>query len=308
MENGFTEVTNNMKKFDIIGKTKIWLGISATLLVASIVLIGILGLNFGIDFTGGSLLEIDLGQEFDALTVDAQLLEIGFDAVVQAGEGHRAFIRLETLTQDQYESVITALTVTYPELDELRFDAVGPVIGEELKSRSLWSMLVLIVLIVLYVAWAFRKVAKPVASWKYGILTIIAALHDVIIPLGVFALLGKVLGYQVDTAVVAALLTIVGYSINDTIVVFDRTRENLVNERHSSASFGEIVNKSVVQTIGRSVNTSLTTLLVLVAIFLFGGSTTQPFVLALIIGIVSGAYSSIFVASPLLVLWERKRR
>jgi preprotein translocase subunit SecF len=297
-----------MKKFDIIGKTKIWLGVSGTLLVASLALIGILGLNFGIDFTGGSLLEVDLGQEFDALAIDAQLLDAGYDAVVQAGEGNRALIRLETLTQEQYESVIGTLSVDYPELDELRFDAVGPVIGEELKRKSLWSMIVLVLLIVMYVAWAFRKVSKPVASWKYGILTIVAALHDVIIPLGIFALLGKLLGYQVDTAVIAALLTIVGYSINDTIVVFDRTRENLVNERHTSASFGEIVNKSVVQTIGRSVNTSLTTLLVLVAIFLFGGSTTQPFVLALIIGIVSGAYSSIFIASPLLVLWERKRR
>jgi preprotein translocase subunit SecF len=297
-----------MKKFDIIGRTKIWLGLSAVLIVTSIALIGILGLNLGIDFTGGSLIEVDLGQEFDALEVDAQLLDAGFEGVVQAGEGNRALVRLETLTQEQYEEVIATLAVHYSEVDELRFDAVGPVIGEELKRKSLWSVAVLIILIVLYVAWAFRKVSKPVASWKYGILTIVAALHDVLIPLGVFALLGSIAGWQVDTAVIAALLTIMGYSINDTIVVFDRTRENLVNERHSSASFGEIVNKSVVQTIARSVNTSLTTLLVLMAIFLFGGSTTQPFVFALIIGIISGAYSSIFVASPLLVLWERKRK
>ena len=139
-------------------------------------------------------------------------------------------------------------------------------------------------------------------------LTIVAAAHDVIIPLGIFAVLGEYLGYQIDTAFVAALLTILGYSINDTIVVFDRTRENLVTDRHSDRSFGNIVNKSVVQSLSRSINTSITTLLVLLAIFIFGGETTKEFILALMIGVLSGAYSSLFLASPLLVAWEKNKR
>ncbi|EKD47237.1 MAG: hypothetical protein ACD_66C00157G0001 [uncultured bacterium] len=166
----------------------------------------------------------------------------------------------------------------------------------------------MLVLIVLYVAWAFRKVSDPIKSWKYGLLTIVAAVHDVLIPLGVFAILGHYYGYEMNTAFIAALLTIIGYSINDTIVIFDRTRENLVSNRYGSRSFKDTVNMSIVQSFSRSINTSLTTVLVLVAIFLFGGETTRPFVLALIVGIIAGTYSSIFVASPLLVIWEQWKR
>jgi len=215
-------------------------------------------------------------------------------------------LRIEPISREQHDVILSALQEDLGTFEELRFDSVGPVIGEELKSKSVTAMIILLAMIVFYVAWSFRRVSKPVASWKYGLLTIIAALHDVLIPLGVFAVLGKYAGYQIDTAFVAAMLTIMGYSINDTIVVFDRTRENLVTNRHSDASFAEIVDKSVIQSFGRSINTSLTTLLVLVAIFFFGGDTTQSFVLALIIGIISGAYSSIFVASPLLVVWEHR--
>ncbi|MBT4856940.1 protein translocase subunit SecF [Candidatus Uhrbacteria bacterium] len=294
-----------MKYFDIIGRSKIWFTLSGVLVVASIVgLIGF-GLELGIDFTGGSLIDIRFETEQDAGLVEATVEELGYDTVVQSSDENGFIVRLETIDQVQHNEILTALETIGP-YDELRFDSVGPVIGEELKKSSLWALIILLVLIVLYVAWAFRKVSEPVASWKYGLLTIVAAAHDVIIPIGVFALLGHLFGFQIDTAFIAALLTILGYSINDTIVIFDRTRENLMSNRHSDQTFAETVNKSVMQSFARSINTSITTLFVLVAIFLFGGETTKPFILALIIGVVSGAYSSIFLASPLLVWWEKK--
>lgn len=294
-------------KLDVIGLTKIWLGISSVLVIASISAVAVLGLNLGIDFTGGSLLEVQMTERPPSLEVSSKLSEIGFDAIVQDSDEDKLIIRLGQITTDDHDLIISTLEENYGELDELRFEFVGPIIGEELKRKSVMAIIILLVLIVFYVAWAFRKVSKPVASWKYGLLTIVAALHDVIIPIGIFAVLGKFYGFQIDTAFVAALLTILGYSINDTIVVFDRTRENLLLNRHSDASFGTIVNKSVEQSFARSINTSLTTLFVLVAIFIFGGETTRPFMLALIIGVVSGAYSSIFIASPLLVLWDKKK-
>ena len=189
-----------------------------------------------------------------------------------------------------------------PNIEELRFDSVGPSIGQELKRKSLYAIITVLIAIVLYIAWAFRKVSKPVASWKYGMTAIIALFHDVMIVLGVFAVLGRFLDMEINTAFVAAILTVLGYSVNDTIVVFDRIRENLPR---SDEDFESTVNISVNQTLRRSINTSLTTLLVLLSIFFFGGTTIRDFVLALSIGVFIGTYSSIFLASPVLVVWEK---
>jgi preprotein translocase subunit SecF len=296
-----------MKSLNVIGSAKVWLGISAALISAAVLCVAVFGLNFGIDFKGGSLLEVEVaGTSNDQLR--DELSAAGTEAVVQQGEGDNYFIRLEQISEDEHQAILSSLRATHPELVEHRFDSVGPVIGEQLKKDAVIAVIVLLGLIGIYIAWAFRRVSEPVPSWKYGLVTLVSAFHDVMIPLGVFAVLGKVLGYQIDIAFVAAMLTILGYSINDTIVVLDRTRENLAKNRHSDKSFGEIVNQSIVQTLGRSVNTTLTTLLPLIAIFAVGGASTRPFVLALILGIVAGAYSSIFVASPLLVMWERWSR
>lgn len=295
------------KEFDIIGRSKIWFTFSAILIVVSIFSIGYFGLNLGIDFTGGSLLEVQYEADVTLDSVRSTLVDLDYEAVIQEGTQETFLIRTENITREEHDVILTGLE-GLGALEEMRFEAIGPIIGEELRRKSVTAVILLLVLIVLYVAWAFRKVSRPIASWKYGILTIVAAMHDVLVPLGVFAVLGSVVGYQIDTAFVAALLTILGYSINDSIVVFDRTRENLVSNRHSDASFAHIVNKSVIQSFARSINTSLTTLLVLLAIFFFGGETTRSFILALMIGIISGAYSSIFLASPLLVTWERKNR
>lgn len=295
-----------MKTFDIIGRSKIWLALSGVILVVAIgSLIGF-GLNFGIDFTGGSVMQITApGTSADALR--ETVASAGFEVVVQSSGESEYFLRLGPLTEEEHQSVLEGVRTLSPVVEETKYDSVGPVIGDELKNKSLKAVAVMLVLIVVYIAWAFRKVSEPVASWKYGLVTMVAAFHDVIIPLGVFAILGRVLGYQIDTAFVAAILTVLGYSINDTIVVLDRTRENLTRNRHSDRDFGDIVNASIVQTLGRSLNTTLTTLLPLTAIVIVGGESIRPFALALMIGIASGAYSSIFVASPLIVYLERKR-
>ena len=299
IRNGMAEKTSNMKKVDIIGKTKVWLGISSLLVLAAIISLAIFGLNLSIEFTGGSLMEI----QSESATIE-QIEEVF--GIVQPGESGDFIVRTEIMSPEEHVVILEGLEESFGAFEELRFESIGPVIGEELKRKSFVAVVILVLLIICYVSWAFRRVSKPVSSWKYGILTIVAALHDMIIPIGVFAILGHVLDYQIGTAFVAALLTILGYSINDTIVVFDRTRENLVENRHSDERFSETVNRSVLQSFARSMNTSLTTLLVLLAVYFFGGESTKTFVLALMIGIVSGAYSSIFLASPLLVLWQKK--
>lgn len=288
----------------VIKLRKVWYTISGSLVIVSLVLVSTLGMPFGIDFTGGSLLEARFETAPEMTLVRDSLSDIGYaDATVQSTGEEDVLIRLPNITEEEHQIVLGSLTEKFGEVDELRFDSIGPTIGKELKRNSLVALAVALIVIVFYVAWAFRKVSEPVASWKYGVLTIVAGLHDLMLPLGVFAILGASQNFQVDTAFIAALLTILGYSINDTIVVFDRTRENLARE--GAHNFEGIVQKSVQQTFARSINTTITTLLALVAVFLFGGETTRSFALTLIIGIAVGAYSSIFLGSPLLVTWYK---
>ena len=266
---GSTEFVRNkcMKYFDVIGRTKIWLTISGILIGASLISVAVFGLNIGIDFTGGALMDVTFNEPVTIDQVRAVYETSELSATVQQSSDTEFLIRLEELSQETHTQLLLDLESEIGSFEENRYEAIGSVIGSELKATSVKAIIILLVLIVLYVAWAFRKVSEPVKSWKYGVLTIVAAAHDVIIPLGVFAVLGHFLGYEVNTAFVAALLTILGYSINDTIVIFDRTRENLVNNRNSAKPFDEIVNMSVAQSFARSINTSFTTLLVLVAIF-----------------------------------------
>lgn len=295
-----------MTNFSVIKYSKIWLAVSSLLVVASLIFIFGFGLKLGLDFTGGSLLEVTTEQTVETSDLTSMLEEQGIVALVQASDNNGLIVRTSELSQEQKTQVMADIEELGGATEEQRFESIGPVIGRELKSKSAVAVGVLSVLIIFYVAYSFRKVSEPVSSWKYGLLTIVAALHDMIIPLGIFALLGVFGDYTVDSTVIAALLTILGYSINDTIVVFDRTRENLLDHNNSKQDFSEIVDLSVRQSFARSINTSLTTLVVLIAIYLFGGESTQPFVLTLIIGVVAGAYSSIFVASPLLVMWQGK--
>lgn len=294
-------------KVNVIKYRNLWFVISGILVVASIVSLATMGLKFGIDFTGGSLLEVDFAAE-RPLEADVRVAieELGFTGVqVQASGEEGLLIRTANLSEEEHQSILTTISEKFGQAEELRFDSIGPVIGQELRRTALTGLALTLALIGLYIAWAFRKVSEPIASWKYGLLTILAAFHDVLITLGVFSVLGHFYGWEVGTSFVAATLTILGYSINDTVVVFDRTRENL--GRHRGQKFEDTVSHSISETFTRSINTSFTTLLALIAIFIFGGESTKPFALALIVGIVIGTYSSILIASPALVAWEKWR-
>ena len=239
----------------------------------------------------------------DEIGVVDEVEESGIEVTTDLGEE----IDIESEEID-LESII-ATSEKKSKIKEKRFDSIGPVIGNELKSTAVIAIVIALFAIVFYIGWAFRKVSRPVSSFKYGIIATITLFHDIIITLGVFAVLGHLYNIEIGIPFVAALLAILGYSVNDTIVVFDRTRENLIRSGHDE--FESVVNKSVNETLIRSLNTSFTTLLVLTTLYLFGGETIKYFVIALIVGVSAGTYSSIFIASPLLVTWQKwslKRR
>ena len=292
----------------IIKYKKYFLVLSSLLVIASVVLVLTLGLKPAIDFTGGSLIELEmktLVTEADVLSTKQKAEELlSAPALVQPVGENGILIRTRTLTQGEHEKLLTS----FGDVDEKRFDSIGPVIGKELRTKSFWAIGLVIVLIVLYITFAFRKVSKPVSSWKYGLIAVVTLVHDVIVPAGFFALWGYYTGAQMDVLFITAILAILGFSIHDTIVVFDRIRENL-RLSGGKESFAIIVGQSLSQTFTRSINTSLTVVLTLLALMLFGGASTKDFALVLLVGIVAGTYSSIFVASPLLVSfykWQNK--
>ena len=292
----------------IIKHRKIWYAFSLLIVIASLFSILKFGLKQGIDFTGGALLEVEYAAKPDALAVKQKIESLSWgSAVVQPSGEKNIIVRMKDLTEEQHQKVLSASLSVGQGGKEIRFDSIGPVIGKELKKKSISAMILVIVMIVLYIAFAFRKVSQPVNSFYYGLMAVVALIHDVTLPAGVFAVLGHYYGVEVDTLFVTALLTVLGFSVHDTIVVFDRIRENLRNNGNKN-NFETVVGASVNQTISRSINTSLTVILVLLAIFFLGGESTKYFSLALLIGIAIGTYSSIFLASPLLVTLQKLKR
>ncbi|HEY4517726.1 MAG TPA: protein translocase subunit SecF [Candidatus Paceibacterota bacterium] len=295
----------------VVKNKKIFYAISGILIVASVAALFMWNLTYGIDFTGGSLLEISYPTaQPDISAVQGKLtaLKVPEFSVRPTGESG-IIIRTHFLSEQERKALMDSLSDNgKTQIVEKRFDSIGPTLSSELVNKALLSIGLVILAIVLFITFAFRKVSEPVSSWKYGIVTVIALLHDVIVPTGVFAILGHFLGYEVDTLFVTALLVILGFSVHDTIVVFDRVRENLRRSREgrgTGESFEQIVGKSIRQTFNRSINTSLTTVLALLALYFLGSEATRHFSLVLLIGIIVGTYSSIFIASPLLVTLER---
>ncbi len=296
----------------VIKYRKVFYIISAILLIASMGAIAKWGLNYGIDFKGGSILEVNYASSTPPVQADlvARLAPLNLGESVRSIDETGYIIRMRDLTPEEKSQVLSVLSINGISPQEKRFDSIGPVLGKEALRKSVVSIVLVILAIVLFIAYAFRKVSEPISSWKYGLIAIVALLHDVIIPTGVFAVLGYFKGYEVDTLFVTALLVILGFSVHDTIVVFDRVRENLAHNPHKKP-FDVLVGRSIEQTFTRSINTSFTTLLALVVLYFVGGPSTQHFSLALIVGILAGAYSSIFVSSPLLVTvwnWQEKKR
>lgn len=290
----------------IITHRAVWYTISAILIAGSLAAVGVWGLRFSIDFTGGSLMEVQYSETAPTSAEVREALErsgVTGSSVRPTDGGY--LIRTPFLEPDVYLAVRAALGGT-----EVRYDSIGPTIGSELSTRAVYALVLVLIAITLFIAFAFRKVSKPVSSWKYGLVALAALAHDVVVPVGAFAVMGYFFGAEVDTLFVTALLVILGFSIHDTIVVFDRTRENLrlLAEKGMQEPFENTVGRAVNQTIARSINTSLTTALALVALTIIGPESTKYFTLTLLIGIVAGTYSSIFLASPLLVTWQKLQK
>ena len=283
--------------------------LSGVLVLTSIIFLIVFGLKPGIDFTGGSLLHLEFENPVLAPELSGLLSDAGYGSVVAQPSGDREMIiKTRVLnSEDDRAEILSLIKENFGNFEELRFDSVGPVIGQELKSKAIWQTIVVVLGILLYVAYAFRKITeskitKEVNSWRLSLAAVVALIHDVVIVMGVFALFGKLYNVEVDVLFVTAILTTLGLSVNDTIVVFDRLRENM--QKQQGYNFSEIVDKSISETVVRSVNTSSTIIFVLMALAFFGGETTFYFVIALIVGITVGTYSSIFVASPIPLLWK----
>lgn len=297
---------------NIIKYKSVFLGFSVILTLVSIVALAMFGLKTGIDFKGGTMWQVkqvsgDVVMSESALKdFLSKTLEDKNFVLFPADDGSY-LIRMSAIDEVTHQQYLQSLRTQFGTVEEPQFQSIGATIGQELKTKAFWSFLYVIIGISLYVTYAFRKVSYPVKSWKYGVVTLITLFHDVIVPAGFFAILGWKFGIEIDTNFIVALLVVMGFSVHDTIVVFDRIRENVLN--HSgNTSFAEIVNKSVNQTFARSINTSLTVLIVLVGMYFFGPITLQYFILTLIIGIAMGTYSSIFVASPLLTISNKLSR
>ncbi|MBI2447956.1 protein translocase subunit SecF [Candidatus Microgenomates bacterium] len=291
----------------IIEHWKIWFFISALAIVPGIIALSLWGLKPGIDFAGGTLLEMNFPniKELDAREVADVFANQGIEGAQITLTASNTFLaRSHSIGNAQYKELATALNQEVGEAKELRLETVGPTISRDLTKKAVWAIILAILAIIFYIAWAFRTVPSGYSSWKFGLSTIVALLHDVVIVMGAFAILGHYKGVEVDSLFVTAILTTLGFSVHDTIVVFDRIRENL---RTTTGTFTQVANKSIGETMSRSINTSATVIFTLLALLLFGGASIYYFVLALVIGIIAGTYSSIFNASIILVLWHKKK-
>ena len=285
-------------------------GLSLLVIIPGVIALFTWGLKLGIDFQGGTLWEIkflDTAKVKGSINpndVKDFLFQNGAEVAQVSTTGEKSVLtRLKVSDEAKIAELKTKLADKFGKTEDVRLETVGPVISKELTQKAMLAVGISILAIVLYITWAFRKVPKPTSSLAFGICTIVALVHDVIVVVGIFAILGHFAGIEIDSLFITALLTVIGFSVHDTIVVFDRIRENL--KKHPDQSFEEVVNHSLTQTLGRSLTTSLTVIFVLLALFLFGGASIKSFVLALLIGIVSGTFSSIFNASPLLVVWSK---
>jgi preprotein translocase subunit SecF len=294
----------------VIKYKTLFISISALFVAAAIASLIIFGLPLGIDFKGGSALELQYtGARPSTADVTTAVTKAGFtNALVQPVGDQGYMIETATLTDAQRAALLTAASVVPGQtVTQTSFTSIGPSVGTELKHKAIASIILVLIAIILFVAYAFRKVSKPVSSWKYGFAVIIALVHDLIIPTGFFALLGHFAGAQVDTLFIVALLTTLGLSVADTIVVFDRIREHLKGSS-ANKNFAELVGESLSETFVRSINTSFVVLVMVVSLAVFGPATTKLFAITLAVGMFFGTYSSIFLASPLLVVMEQSQK
>lgn len=288
--------------YNIISKTKYAYIFSITVTILSLLVLLVWGLKFDIDFTGGTRMEVQFANSAPSVQEISKALS-GLNIkslIIQPSDNNQVMLRYASEDDSVNRAVFSRLEESYPETKQLRVDFINASVSQELKGKSLWAIFYAIAGIMAYIAWAFRKVSRPIESWKYGAGAVIALIHDILITIGVFSVLGHFFEVEVGVPFIAALLTILGFSVHDTIVVYDRTRENLIRSS-GKEKFPEIVNRSLNETLHRSINTSLTVIITLLAIYIFGGESIKYFSLALLVGVTFGTYSSIFIASALLV-------
>ncbi|MDP2624563.1 MAG: protein translocase subunit SecF, partial [Candidatus Peregrinibacteria bacterium] len=342
--------------FKIIQKRNLWFSFSGLLVIAALIAIPTNGLKFGLDFTGGTRMEIQFEEPVDGealsnnlLTLEEDLLgmetteettasspenapitpeelleeietvsieaideeeeeipvDFGEPIIVASGD-NTIIIRMKHISNESHEAILAALESEFGPLEETRFETIGPTIGSTMKEKAIIALIIALVMIVIYIAFAFRHIPRHLSPWRFGASAIAALVHDVLITLGIFVVLGSVLGVEIDALFITALLTIMGFSVHDTIVTFDRIRENLKYQK-SDETFETVANRAVNETIARSMNTSMSTLFTIAALFALGAESIHFFLLALIIGLIAGTYSSIFIATPILVWWQSRK-
>ncbi|MBI2832299.1 MAG: protein translocase subunit SecF [Chloroflexi bacterium] len=288
--------------FDIVGKRFWFYLITGILALVSIVALAVLGLKPGIEFSSGSLLNLKFEQEVQSADLKAELANLGYDRVIVQTTGGGGFlIRTGELSGNKKTEMETALKEKFGELTEAEFSSVSPLVAGETTSNAGIAVAVAAVGILLYVTWAFRRMPKP---FHYGTCTVIVLIHDVLLAAGVFAILGQIMGWEINLMFITGILTIIGYSVNNTVVVFDRVRENL--QKGVSPSFEVVVNNSIVETLSRCLNTSLTTAFALLALLFFVGASIQNFAVVFLIGLIAGTFSATIIAPSLLVTWEKR--
>lgn len=291
----------------------VFLPLSAVLVLASLVILVVPGPKLGIEFTGGTLMELELpeGKTREDLMMSLRSFEedkATFEsASVTPTQSGTLFVRTPSLSNEQHLALVGHLNESIGAVMELQYTTIGPTVGASLKQRAFWALFAALIAIVIYVALAFRKIPKSMSPWTFGLAAIVALVHDIIIMLGIFTILSYTTTFQVDTLFVSALLSIMGYSVSDTIVIFDRIRDNLTDGSSRREDFATIADQSLKQSLSRTLNTGLGALIMLFALFFFGSESIRWFILALILGTVIGTYSSFFVATPLLAIWRRWR-
>jgi preprotein translocase subunit SecF len=288
--------------FDIVGKRTLFFLISEVVILIGIISLAVFGLQPGIEFSSGSIMTVSFAQEVDQSELKQELVNLGYSNVIVQHTAEGDFIiRTQELTEEEKTALESALAERFGFPAERGFYSVSPMVAEETTRNAIIAVAVAAAGILLYVTWAFRRMPKP---FHYGACAIIALVHDVLVVLGIFSILGAILDWEINLMFITGVLAVIGYSVNDTVIIFDRIRENLT--RGISSDFAAVVNTSLVETMSRSLNTCLTTLFVVLALMLFVGASIQNFAVVMFIGIVAGTYSSICIASPLLIVWERR--
>lgn len=295
----------------LLKPAKFFLGLSCALVITSVVLMVVPGPKLSIDFTGGTLVELKLPEEATKEDVQASIATFETDpelgnVAISITKSQSVLMRMRDISNDEHIALLKHLRGDLGQIQEQQFTTIGPTVGASLKRRSFWALGIAAVAIVLYIAIAFRKIPRKLSPWRFGLIAVITLLHDVCITMGVFIIVSHVTTFEFDTLFITALLTILGYSVNDTIVIFDRIRDNLQDQGRKE-DFATVADRSLSQSITRSINTSVSTLIMLCCLFILGSESIRWFVLTLIVGALIGTYSSLFLATPLLVYWKKKQ-